>query len=76
MRSVADIFREQTREEATRLTPADRIALALALGDDDAAMLANWRGISVPEARRVIRRSRDVGRHRSCASEAPQAGRE
>jgi hypothetical protein len=69
MKSVADRLRRQTVASVLRLSAANRIDLALRLGDEDAARLAAARGISEAEARRLIRASRQIGRSRSSAAE-------
>jgi hypothetical protein len=72
MQSVADVLRQRTREDARRLTPGERIALALSLGDGDARLFAAARGVSVDEARRLLRARRQHGRRRSsCLEQAP-----
>lgn len=62
MRSVADDLRSETRRDVARRTPAERIELALQLGDDDVALLCAARGIPRDAARRLIARSRQRGR--------------
>ncbi len=62
MRSVADDLRSETRRDVARRTPAERIELAFQLGDDDVALLCAARGLTREEARRLIARSRRVGR--------------
>jgi hypothetical protein len=71
VRSVADDLRRELRERGLRLTPAERVALALRLGDEDANRLATARGMSIEEARLLIRRSRQAGRTPSRAAECP-----
>jgi hypothetical protein len=67
MRSVADDLRRESRVRDSALSAEERIARALALGDDDAQRLASYRHISVADARRAIRATRQNGRRRSCA---------
>jgi hypothetical protein len=62
MRSVADDLRRADREAAARLSPGQRIALALALGDADLDALQHARGIDRADAIRVFERQRQVGR--------------
>ncbi|MBI2161375.1 MAG: hypothetical protein HYU25_13545 [Candidatus Rokubacteria bacterium] len=67
MRSVADLFRAEDREELRALTPAERVALALALGARD---LETFRAAQSPplgpaEAARELERRRQAGRRRS-----------
>ena len=69
MRSVADEFRAESRADMARRSPAERVQLALALGDADVTLLCAARGISQDEAAQVIRRSRQHGRRRSISSQ-------
>ncbi len=67
MRSVADLFRAEDQKELQALTPAERVALAFALGARD---LEAFRGAQKPplgaaEAARVLERRRQAGRRRS-----------
>jgi hypothetical protein len=62
MHSVADDLRRETMAAAARLTPAQRIALALRLGDDDVALLCAAHGVTGDDARRTFRRARAAGR--------------
>jgi hypothetical protein len=68
MRSVADELRRQTHVLTRVLEPARRIELALELGDADAALVAESRGLSLDEARRQLSRSRSIGRAASVAN--------
>ncbi len=61
-RSVADALRRRTLAEVLELTPAARIELALALGDDDLDLFARTNGLGRDEARRRLRAQRQVGR--------------
>lgn len=66
---VADSVRDATREASRSLSAEERILLSLRLGDSDASILAGARGISLEEARRIIRAQRQAGRRPSrCAS--------
>lgn len=69
MRSVADQLREEDARRVLALEPAARIALALKLGDDDAALVAAARGISPAAARRLLARQRQAGRRPSKSAE-------
>ena len=67
MRSVADLLRAEDQRELRALTPAERVALALALGARD---LETFRAAQSPpldpaEAARVLERRRQAGRRRS-----------
>jgi hypothetical protein len=70
MKSVADDLRAETRRADLQRTPAERIRLALALGDDDCALLAASQRLSLDAARRAFARSRQHGRVRSACHEA------
>jgi hypothetical protein len=65
MKSVADDLRRQTLQSASLLTAAQRIALALRLGDDDLALYRRMHGLTEEAARASLRRARVVGRVRS-----------
>jgi hypothetical protein len=69
MRSVADDIRREARLAAGRLTPEERIDLALRLGDDDAALFRALNGGTETQARATLARSRTVGRQPSVANE-------
>jgi len=67
---VADSLRAETAAADRARTPAERLLLALSLGDGDAALLAGARGLSAEEARHLLRRQRQAGRRPSrCAAE-------
>jgi hypothetical protein len=70
MRSVADAFRADTLAAAAALTPAERIAHALALGDADVRLLAKSRGLSNSDARRAIALQHQHLRVRSACHES------
>ena len=63
--SVADQLREDNRRRLLRLTPAERIALALRLGEEDIHLYAAAHDVSRFEARARLRRTRHFGRQRS-----------
>lgn len=63
MRSpLADALAAEQRAEEARLTPGERVALALALGARDLRTYASARGLSPSEARRALRRAAQRGR--------------
>lgn len=64
MRSVADRLRQEDREAVLRLAPAERVALALALGERDleAFRVARRPPLSRSEAIRTLERRRQAGR--------------
>lgn len=70
MTSVADALRGRTREHVEALPVRDRIALALALGDDDLALFARAAGLDRREALERLRAARRRGRLASGCGEA------
>jgi hypothetical protein len=71
MRSVADALKLEDREALRALSPARRVALALALGARDLEMFrrAHEPPLDPEPARRVLERRRQAGRRRSRAVE-------
>jgi hypothetical protein len=71
MRSVLDDFEAEDRAALAALTPAERVALALALGRRDLELfrLAHDPPLDSPEAARILERRRQAGRRRSRAIE-------
>ena len=69
VRSVADEFRAETRASMARLSPGERVELALTLGDSDVTLLSAARRFSRDEAVQVIRVLRQHGRRRSASTE-------
>jgi hypothetical protein len=67
MRSVADELKAEDRAEAARLSPAERVTLALALGSRDleAFRLAHDPPLDPAEAERILQRRRQAGRRPS-----------
>jgi hypothetical protein len=72
MRSVADDLRAETTRAVARLTPAERIALALRLGDDDVALYRAVHGVGEIEARLTLAGTRSRGRRQSQSNESGQ----
>ena len=70
MRSVADDLRAETARAVARLPPAERIALALRLGDDDVALYRAAHGVSEIAARLSLARTRSRGRRQSQSNES------
>jgi hypothetical protein len=63
MRSrLADQLLEEQRATEARLTPTERVALALALGRRDLRAYASASGQSLGEAHRALRRAAQCGR--------------
>lgn len=67
MGSVADKVRASDRQRALRLSPAARVAEALALGERDLQAYQIARGLDRATALRDLRRKRHLGRPRSVA---------
>ena len=71
MTSVAEDLRARTVARVLAMPMRERIALALALGDDDAAQFARCNGCSPDAARRRLAETRRRGRTVSrCAAES------
>jgi hypothetical protein len=68
MQSVADSFRRETHERVLRLSIADRIALALSLGDADLDLYIKTSGKTREQAMRDLTAQRAKGRARSRAA--------
>lgn len=67
--SQADGLRVRTMERVLALSVPERIALALALGDEDLALFVRTSGLELETARRRLRSQRQYGRVPSaCAS--------
>jgi len=62
MRSVADDLREEQLREMQKLTPEERIELALRLGEEGLRFFMATHGLTREEAIRQIRRQRRAGR--------------
>jgi len=65
MSAVAEKLRAEARERFLRLSPADRLAVVLALGRRDVAMYAAARCVEPEVAADVLRASRRFGRRPS-----------
>ena len=66
--SVAGALKRELEDEADRLGAAERSALSLRLGDDDAALFASVRAVSLEEARRLLQLQRQQGRRPSASA--------
>lgn len=64
MRSVADDLRREQRARELRMTPAERVALALRLGEEELRMFCSARGLDRAEALRQLRDRRQAARRR------------
>jgi hypothetical protein len=65
MRTITERLMEESRERLRRMTPEERLAEALALGDAAIEDYAAAHGVDREEARRRIERAGRVGRRRS-----------
>ena len=72
MRSVADGLRREEQEALLALCPAERVALALALGERDLELFrhASRPPLGREDAGRILERQRQAGRRRSACVEA------
>ena len=66
--AVAEALRDETRRQVLALSPAERVALAHRLGDEDASRYASFHGVLLDEARRRLRAARRAGRRASCVA--------
>ncbi len=64
MRSVADDLRREDARALAALSAAERVALALRLGDDDLETFRAANGLDREGALRALRRARQSGRVR------------
>lgn len=71
MRSVADDLRQRDRDALARRSPAERVLLALGLGDADVATFRAATGLDDAAARRELSRRRGHGRRPSRAAMDP-----
>ena len=65
MRSVADALKAEDRARVQAMTPSERVAFALALGQRDRDIVRAAQGLTEEEARRLFERQRQIGRLRS-----------
>jgi hypothetical protein len=68
MASVADDARARTRELVQAMLPAQRMVLALTLGDEAIDLYARTNGVSPTEARRCLSAQRRRGRSPSAVA--------
>lgn len=66
----AGTLRQAERERLAALSPAERVALALALGERDLGLLAARNDQELGEARRALERRRQARRRRSACVDA------
>jgi hypothetical protein len=69
-RSVANDLRTADRHHVASLSPAERVALALQLGDESIALYAQASGQSIQAARRALEWRRQARRRPSACIEA------
>lgn len=65
MKSVADELRLETRRGVDRMSPGERLELALSLGEDDLQLFCSAQGLDREEALRRLRIQRARGRRPS-----------
>lgn len=65
MSTVAETLRQDSRERLRRMTPAERLAEALRLGQASIAAYAAAHGLDHDEARRRLERAAQKGRRPS-----------
>ena len=65
MKSVLDRLRDEDRGAVLALTAAERVALALALGERDLEAFRRARGLSRVDAARILDRQKQYGRRAS-----------
>ena len=70
MKSVLDRLRDEDRQALLALTPAERVALALALGERDLEVFTRARGLSRIDAARILDRQKQHGRRASACQAA------
>jgi len=68
MRSVADQLRAEDRARMAALSPEERVALSLRLGEQGMALLCAAQGLTRAEAGRLARAQRNRGRRPSRAN--------
>ena len=71
MPSVADDLRRERLEAQNRLSASQRVALAFELGESDLETFALAQGMDPSEARRILRRRRQLGRRPCSLFEEP-----
>jgi len=70
MRSVADHLRIERAHMVAQLTAAERVALALRLGEEDLALHQLAHGSTEHHSRTALRRARAIGRTPSSSNDA------
>jgi hypothetical protein len=65
MHSVADNLRRELRERVLAMSPEERIDLTARLAESDLDLFCSARGIPRDEARKVLIRTRELGRRPS-----------
>jgi hypothetical protein len=62
MRSVADDLKRRDREAVLKLSPDERVELALRLGEEDLDSFCRAQGVDIETGRRLLQRRRQAGR--------------
>jgi len=71
MSALANFLRQRTDDDVKRLNAAERIQLALSLGDDDLRLFCAASGLEADEARRRLVARRQHGRRYSASASRP-----
>lgn len=71
MSALAEHLRQRVRNDVQRLSPDERIKLALALGDDDLRIFCEASGDTPSTASRRLAATRQVGRRVSLCASVP-----
>lgn len=71
MSALAGYLRDRALEDVRRMTPLERIRLALSLGDDDLRVFCAASGLEPDEARRRLVAARQAGRRFSASASRP-----
>jgi hypothetical protein len=69
---VSDAVRSRRTEEELRLSPLERVQLALRLGETSLALFMTANHLSRDEALRVLEANKEKGRRPSCNSPKPR----
>lgn len=71
MSALATFLRQRADDDVKRLSAAERIQLALSLGDDDLRVFCAATGLNADEARQRLIAARQVGRRFSACASRP-----
>lgn len=71
MSALATLLRQRALADTQRLSAAERILLALSLGDEDLRIYCAASGLDTAEAQRRIAAARQIGRRFSASASKP-----